>query len=112
MWLGTIGTMPASVELSESICIRDGQEKPAVSAPIGDFFGIAHGLIAKYDNELFQNRNPIVQLYHSMPFRQSAFITVTNESQTELWLWYDINYTKWINSPKMPCIFIHTGIGT
>jgi len=35
-----------------------------------------------------------------MPFRQSAFITVTNESQTELWLWYDINYTQMDKLPK------------
>ncbi|HHU97784.1 MAG: DUF2961 domain-containing protein [Bacteroidota bacterium] len=102
MWLsGTIGTNASQRRAVRIDMYWDGSEKPAVSAPIGDFFGIAHGLIAKYDNELFQS--PEARSFNftiPMPFRQSAFITVTNESQTELWLWYDINYTQMDKLPK------------
>jgi len=73
----------------------DNAKKPAVSAPIGDFFGIAHGLIASYDNELFSSPEArSLNFTIPMPFRKSAFITVTNESTTELWLWYDINLLR------------------
>lgn len=96
MWLS--GTLGNDANQRRSVRIDmywDGAKKPAVSAPIGDFFGIAHGLIARYDNELFQS--PEARSFNftiPMPFRKSAFITVTNESPTELWLWYDINYSQ------------------
>ncbi|MGB9836487.1 MAG: DUF2961 domain-containing protein, partial [Candidatus Saccharicenans sp.] len=59
----------------------DGEDSPSVEAPLGDFFGVGHGL----------NRNlislPIVRssegralnCYWYMPFRWSARITITNE---------------------------------
>lgn len=56
MWLsGTIGTNATQRRAVRIDMYWDGAEKPAVSAPVGDFFGIAHGLIARYDSELFQS---------------------------------------------------------
>jgi hypothetical protein len=60
----------------------DGEEHPSVECPIGDFFGIGHGV----DNIL--NSLPIRvssegrgrNCYWPMPFCKSAKITVTNES--------------------------------
>ncbi|CAN5178715.1 hypothetical protein BH11BAC5_BH11BAC5_26740 [soil metagenome] len=96
MWLsGTIGVNPEQRRAVRIDMYWDGAKKPAVSAPIGDFFGIAHGLIARYDNELFSS--PEARSFSftiPMPYRKSAYITVTNESATELWLWYDINLSK------------------
>lgn len=96
MWLS--GTIGKNAEQRRAVRIDmywDGAKKPAVSAPIGDFFGIAHGLIARYDNELFSS--PEARSFNftiQMPYRKAAYITVTNESTTELLLWYDINLTK------------------
>jgi hypothetical protein len=96
MWLsGTIGTNAAQRRAVRIDMYWDGAKKPAVSAPVGDFFGIAHGLISRYDNELFSS--PEARSFNftiPMPFRKSAFITVTNESAAELWIWYDINYLQ------------------
>jgi len=96
MWLsGTIGTTAEQRRAVRIDMYWDGASKPAVSAPIGDFFGIAHGLIARYDNELFSS--PEARSFNftvPMPFRKSARISVTNESETELWIWYDINYLE------------------
>lgn len=101
MWLsGTIGTKAEQRRAVKIEMFWDGAQKPAVSAPIGDFFGIAHGLIARYDNELFSS--PEARSFNftiPMPFRKSALITVTNESDSELWLWYDINLTKMSKLP-------------
>lgn len=73
----------------------DGSQKPAVSAPIGDFFGLGLGLTATFDNELFSS--PEARSFNftiPMPFRKSALITITNESEEEVWIWYDINYLQ------------------
>lgn len=109
MWLS--GTIGINAEQRRAVRIDmywDGAKKPAVSAPIGDFFGIAHGLIARYDNELFSS--PEARSFNftiPMPYRKSAYITITNESTTELWLWYDINLLKMDKVPK-DALYFHT----
>ena len=56
MWMsGTIGINQEQRRAVRIDMFWDGAGKPAVSAPIGDFFGIGHGMIAKYDNELFSS---------------------------------------------------------
>ena len=96
MWLsGTIGINPVQRRAVRIDMSWDGAKKPAVSAPIGDFFGIGLGLISSYDNALFSS--PEARSFNftiPMPFRRSAVITITNESTEEVWIWYDINYTE------------------
>ena len=96
MWLsGTIGINQEQRRAVRIDMFWDGAVKPAVSAPIGDFFGIGLGMIAKFDNELFSS--PEARSFNftiPMPFRKSALITITNESSKEVWIWYDINYTE------------------
>jgi len=96
MWMsGTIGITEEQRRGVRIDMYWDGARKPAVSAPIGDFFGIGLGLIAKYDNELFSS--PEARSFNftiPMPYRKSAYITITNESSKEVWIWYDINYLE------------------
>jgi hypothetical protein len=96
MWMsGTIGVNRKQRRAVRIDMFWDNAQKPAVSAPIGDFFGIALGLSARYDNELFSN--PEARSFNftiPMPFRKSARISITNESKEEVWIWYDINYLQ------------------
>lgn len=96
MWLsGTIGVNQIQRRAVRIDMFWDGCLKPAVSAPVGDFFGIGLGLIAKYDNALFSS--PEARSFNftiPMPYRKSALITLTNESAEEVWIWYDINYLE------------------
>jgi len=51
MWMS--GTIAKNTEQRRAVIINmywDGAEKPAVSAPIGDFFGVGLGMMAKFDN--------------------------------------------------------------
>ena len=96
MWLsGTIGVNAIQRRAVRIDMYWDGAKKPAVSAPVGDFFGIGLGMITKYDNALFSS--PEARSFNftiPMPYRKSAYITLTNESAEEVWIWYDINYLE------------------
>jgi hypothetical protein len=73
----------------------DGATKPAVSAPLGDFFGVGLGQMARFESVFFSN--PEGRSFNStipMPFRTGMKIVMTNESKTNLdELFYDVNYT-------------------
>lgn len=86
----------------------DGSKKPAVSAPIGDFFGVAHGLLFPFESKLFLS--PEGRSFNCnipMPFKKSAYITITNESAEEVWIWYDINYLEVAGLPD-DVLYFHT----
>jgi hypothetical protein len=73
----------------------DGAATPAVSAPLGDFFGVGLGRTATFESALFSNPegrsfNAVVP----MPFRTSMRVVLTNESGSDLpELFYDVAYT-------------------
>lgn len=96
MWLS--GTIPRSEEQRRLVRIDiywDGESKPAVSAPIGDFFGNGLGLSVPFENALFSN--PEARSYNftiPMPYRKGAKIVLTNESSSHALVWYDINFTE------------------
>jgi hypothetical protein len=71
----------------------DGAEHPAVSAPLGDFFGVGLGRRTAFENALFSDpEGRSFNCFIPMPFRRSARITLTNESPADLrHLFYDID---------------------
>lgn len=109
MWLS--GTIPRSEEQRRMVRIDmywDGATKPAVSAPIGDFFGLGLGLAVPFENVLFSN--PEARSFNftiPMPYRKSAKIVITNESSAHALVWYDINYTVLDKLPK-EALYFHT----
>lgn len=79
----------------------DGDDRPAVEAPVGDFFA-----------NCFGKRSPVTSLpvivedadsyncYWHMPFRKSARIEVVNQSEKQIsLLYYNID---WIKKDKLP----------
>jgi hypothetical protein len=73
----------------------DGASTPAVSAPVGDFFGIGLGRTAVFESALFSN--PEGRSFNAlvpMPFRTGMRIVMVNESGRDLGeLFYDVDYT-------------------
>jgi len=74
----------------------DSSERPAVSAPLADFFCLPLGQIVKFENELFSSPEAkSFVCYVPMPFRKGAKITLTNESSTVRHLvFYDIAFSR------------------
>ena len=73
----------------------DGATKPAVSAPLGDFFGIELGQMVAFQSALFASpEGKSFNCYIPMPFRTGMKIVVTNESGKDLaFFFYDVDYT-------------------
>jgi hypothetical protein len=88
-----------SPEMLRSLKIEmfwDGVDKPAVSAPFGDFFGNGLGRLVAHENALFANpEGRSFNCYIPMPFKTGARVVITNEGSTDLtMLFYDINFVK------------------
>lgn len=73
----------------------DGATRPAVSAPIGDFFGVGLGQMVTFQSALFSNpEGRSLNCLVPMPFRTGMKIVMTNESVTDLReLFYEVDYT-------------------
>ena len=96
IWMS--GTIPRNAEQRRLIKLQmfwDGESKPAVDCPIGDFFGVGLGKIASFESALFAN--PEGRSFVStvpMPFRKGARIQIVNEASSFALIWYDINYSE------------------
>jgi hypothetical protein len=73
----------------------DNEKKPAVSVPLGDFFGVGLGKTAAFENALFANpEGRSFNCFIPMPFKRAARIVVTNESSKALsHFFFDVDYS-------------------
>jgi len=73
----------------------DGEEKPSIEVPLGDFFANGHGM--RYNvNSIPVAVNPSggFNSYWQMPFRKSAKITVENQNPEDIaGFFYQVTYT-------------------
>lgn len=80
----------------------DGEENPSVECPIGDFFGVGHGMDVPYASMPVKvsSEGRARNCYWPMPFRNSARITVTNEGREAVraLFWY----LDWQKVPELP----------
>jgi len=87
-----------SPEMMRSYVLRmywDDSETPSVEAPMGDFFGVAHGRTAHYMSPyLGTPEGRGFQCYFPMPFQKRCRITFENDSENQMpWLFYQVDYT-------------------
>ena len=73
----------------------DGADRPAISAPWGDFFGFGLGAMAPFECALFncpEGRN--FNSFVPMPFRSGFRIVVTNETDVDVGMfWFQVDFT-------------------
>lgn len=87
-----------SPEALRSLVLRmywEGSETPSVEAPLGDFFGVAHGAAVPLETEfVVMQEGRGFNCYFPMPFAQHARITLTNELERPVdWLFYQVDFT-------------------
>lgn len=105
LWL-TMMEFPGHETLLRDLVLRiywEGSTVPSVEVPVGDFFGLGHGLTAQfYDRRKFQmTSEPLtvggneraLNCYWPMPFRRSARIEIYNNGSVSCrLLYYHIDY--------------------
>ena len=87
----------------------DDAATPAVSAPLGDFFGFGLAKLARLDTDLFSSpESSSFNCYVPMPFRSRATVSVTYESgDAPMMFFYDVDY---LQTPQHPSdvLYFHT----
>jgi len=94
---------PSRMHLKELVlrAYWDGQAKPSLEAPVGDFFGLNLGEYQIYESAyLACSPGRSLNCYLAMPFRRSARMTVTNEGKQDVGAFYsNIDY---LTVPALP----------
>ncbi len=109
LWMTISDRSPEMLRSLRLEMVWDGSDRPAVSAPFGDFFGVGLGRRTAFECALFSD--PEGRSFNAcipMPFRTSARITLTNESATPLHhLFYDVDLLLGVeHSPQT--LYFHT----
>lgn len=95
IWITVSERSPVALRSLRLEMTWDGADRPAVAAPLGDFFGIGLGRRTPFENALFSD--PEGRSFNCaipMPFRKGARITLTNESAKPVTLFYDVDLTR------------------
>lgn len=110
MWCTVAGHDPF---IGRSLVLRiywEGADEPSVEAPLGDFFGVGHGAYADFTSlpVATSSHGRARNCYWPMPFRHSAKVTVTNESQ-EHRVGSFYYYLDWEQRPieQEPLLYFH-----
>ncbi|MFW5697903.1 MAG: glycoside hydrolase family 172 protein [Fimbriimonadaceae bacterium] len=100
---GTLRRMWMTISRREPMFLRglkiefywDGSDKPAISAPVGDFFGQPLGQMATFDSAVFSNpEGKSLNLNLPMPFRKGFKCVLVNEAPEKLeGIFFDLNAT-------------------
>lgn len=94
IWLTVSDRSPEMLRSLRIDMYWDGESKPAVSVPLGDFFSISHGQLMPFENALFSSpEGRSFNCFIPMPFRKGARIVVTNDAPNRLDLFfYDVDF--------------------
>lgn len=80
----------------------DGEENPSVQAPIGDFFGMGHGITRNFSSQPLQmspQDGHAFNCWFPMPFRKEAKFVLTNECNTVMRYYFYLDYEA---VPQLP----------
>src|SRR5699024_554249 len=86
--------------LHRKVIIRmywDNEEEPSVEAPIGDFFGLGHGITKNYVSAPFQmapEDGKSMNCFLPMPYSKRARIEIESNATNTLKFYYYIDYEE------------------
>ncbi|HHY83347.1 MAG TPA: DUF2961 domain-containing protein [Clostridiales bacterium] len=75
----------------------DGEENPSVEAPIGDFFGMGHGITKNYTSALLMmspEDGKAFNCFFPMPFSNGARIEIESEADHAIKFYFYIDYEE------------------
>ena len=84
----------------------DDQEQPSIECPAGDFFACGWESYAQVSSlAVCVNPGRAFNCYWEMPFRKRARFTMTNLSDEQIYVYYQINYT--LTDVPEDCAYFH-----
>lgn len=93
MWMTTYNVADAL----RGLVIRiywDNQEWPSVEAPLGDFFGFAHGTTDPFSSVAHSVTEKYgMNIWLPMPFQKRARVTISNDLDIDVLFFYQIDFT-------------------
>ena len=95
IWCTSHGRAPADLRNQILRIYWEGSDVPSVEAPLGDFFGAAHGAPAPmYSQMISLQEGRGCNCYFPMPFSHRTRITISNETDRHVdWFFYQIDFT-------------------
>ena len=78
----------------------DGEITPSVLCPLGDFFGLGHATATYFESLPLQASHLGLNSWFPMPYSEGAKITITNDSNTDSFLYFYIDYQEWDKPPQ------------
>jgi hypothetical protein len=95
IWMtGSFNNDPVGIR---SMVVRgywEGQEHPSIECPLGDFMGSAHGKVNAYQSAVHSTGiNSAFNIWLPMPFQKSGKLTLTNEGDRDITVFYQVDYT-------------------
>jgi len=75
----------------------DGADHPAVNVPLGDFFADGNGRAGDFTTQFVERSRGSYVCYVPMPFKQSALVTLTNESDRDV---LSYAFVEWQTLPR------------
>jgi hypothetical protein len=107
IWLTVNERSPRMLRLLRIEMYWDGASTPAVSAPLGDFFGIGLGRKTAFQSEFFSDaEGRSFNSYIPMPFKTAARVELINDSSIPVMLFYDINLLT-VEKHEKPVYYFH-----
>jgi hypothetical protein len=90
----------------------DGEEAPSVETPLGDFFGIGHGIVKSFSSlplTMGASQGRAFSCWFPMPFSDSARFELFNESEGDLSFYFYLDYERipslWADSGRFHAQF-------
>jgi hypothetical protein len=107
LWLTVNERSPVMLRALRLEMYWDNAKTPAVSAPLGDFFGIGLGRRTPFESEFFSD--PEGRSFNCnipMPFSTAAKIFIINDSTIPVMLFYDVDFTT-VEKHDKPVFYFH-----
>jgi hypothetical protein len=107
MWITISDRTPQVLRAIKIEMFWDGSTTPAVSVPLGDFFGLALGRKVAFQNALFSDpEGRSFTSYIPMPFRKGARIVLVNEGSQTVNLFYDVDFQQ-VKNHEANVLYFH-----
>lgn len=95
IWMTTMSREDAYLRKHVLRMYWDGAETPCVEAPLGDFFGVGHGLMADFWSlplTMSPRDGRGFNCFFPMPYGRDGRIEITNEGERRMMLYFYVDY--------------------